>query len=269
MERDDVREVTRAGYGMASAFVNPSFKDIVELFRKSLAEGMVLILVGECSVEYKGRGVASLEAGSRIIIAKPDGTFLIHAATNVEPINWQPPGSKLDVYIEEDSLVLSSSRRAPYENVTARFTSISLAAVCKLEAKPRFKVEIGEEAIREAILAEPSLIEEGFKPVSIEKPVESGFIDLYGLDRNSRFVVVEIKRVKADMEAVEQLKVYVESLTDRYGSIRGILAAPSITYRAYMKLKELGLEYRKIDIARCIEILTSRRGQQRKLGEYL
>ncbi|MEM2739745.1 MAG: endonuclease NucS [Candidatus Bathyarchaeia archaeon] len=105
----------RAEHGMASAFVNPSFEEVVELFKKSLAEGMVLILVGECSVEYKGRGVASLEAGSRIIIAKPDGTLLIHAATNVEPVNWQPPGSKLEIYIEDDRLVLSSSRRAPYE----------------------------------------------------------------------------------------------------------------------------------------------------------
>ncbi|MBS7641638.1 MAG: endonuclease NucS [Candidatus Bathyarchaeia archaeon] len=253
---------------MTSAIVNPSFEDIIELFRKSLAEGMVLILVGECSVEYRGRGVASLESGSRIIIAKPDGTLLIHAATSVEPVNWQPPGSKLEVYIDDENLVLSSTRRSPYERVVARFTSVSLVAVSRLEGKPRFRVEIGEEAIREAILAEPGLIEDGFKPVSIEKPVESGFVDLYGLDRYGRLVVVELKRVKADLEAVEQLKAYIESLRDRYGSMRGILAAPSITYKAYMRLKELGLEYRRIDIARCIEILASRKGQQRRLGEY-
>lgn len=253
---------------MASALINPSFEDTVELFRRSIVEGMVLIIVGECSVEYRGRGVTSLEVGSRIIIAKPDGTLLIHTATNVEPVNWQPPGSKLEIYIEDGSLVLSSSRRAPYENVIVRFTSISLAAVCRLEAKPRFKVEIGEEAIREAILAEPSLIEEGFKPVSIEKPVEVGFVDLYGIDRDGRFVVIELKRVKAGIEAVEQLRTYIESLTGRYGSIRGILVAPSINYKAYVKLKELGLEYKKIDVSRCIAILTSRRGQQKKLGEY-
>jgi len=252
---------------MASAFVNPRFEDVVELFRRSLAEGMVMILVGECSVEYKGRGVASLESGSRIVIAKPDGSLLIHAATNVEPVNWQPPGSKLEIRIDDDNLVLSSTRKAPYENVTARFISISLVAVCKLEIKPKFKVEIGEEAIREAVLAEPSLIEDGFKPISIEKPVEAGFIDLYGLDRNGKLVVVELKRVKADVEAVEQLKNYMDSLTDSYGSVRGILAAPSITYKAYMKLKGFGLEYRKIDLAKCISILTSRRGEQRKLGE--
>lgn len=256
---------------MSLALVEPSFEEAVEVFRRSLAEGMVFLLVGDCTVEYRGRGSASLDFGSRMVIVKPDGVILVHAGGGVEPLNWQPPGSKIEVY--EDSrkslLTLTSTRSLPYENVTVKFRSLTLAAAFKLEAKPRLKVEVGEEVLREAILAKPSLLEEGFQPISTEKPVASGFIDIYGRDREGRLVVVELKRVQADLEAVKQLKNYVESLKEEYGEVRGILAAPSITYKAYAKLREHQLEYKRIDPALCIKTLEARKGKQKKLGEYI
>jgi RecB family endonuclease NucS len=63
--------------------------------------------------------------------------------------------------------------------------------------------------MQKAILLEPSLLEEDFKPISYEKKVEPGFVDVYGVDKKGRFVVVEIKRKTAGKEAALQLAKYI------------------------------------------------------------
>jgi RecB family endonuclease NucS len=52
--------------------------------------------------------------------------------------------------------------------------------------------------MKEAILARPDLIEEGFRPIVSEKNLgEAGFTDIMGEDSSSNLVVVEQNKAKA------------------------------------------------------------------------
>ena len=61
-------------------------------------------------------------------------------------------------------------------------------------------------------LLKPELLEEGFKPISWEKKVEPGFVDIYGEDKNGKLVIVEVKRKTASKEAALQLAKYIEPI---------------------------------------------------------
>ncbi len=60
-----------------------------------------------------------------------------------------------------------------------------------------FLLHASEDDMHRAILLKPELLEEGFKPISWEKKVEPGFVDIYGEDKNGKLVIVEVKRKTA------------------------------------------------------------------------
>ena len=66
------------------------------------ARDNVLIVVGCCSVEYSGRARSTLGWGARIVIIKPDGSVLVHQRAGREPVNWQPPGTRVRYQTETD-----------------------------------------------------------------------------------------------------------------------------------------------------------------------
>ena len=68
-----------------------------------------------------------------------------------------------------------------------------------------FLLNASEDDMHRAILLKPELLEEGFKPISWEKKVEPGFVDIYGEDKNGKLVIVEVKRKTASKEAALQL----------------------------------------------------------------
>jgi RecB family endonuclease NucS len=101
----------------------------------------------------------------------------------------------------------------------------------------------------EMIFRNPNLIEEGFKPLSREYQIPTGIIDILGKDKDERWVILELKRRRADLQAVSQLKRYVEYFKSKYGRdrVRGILVAPSLTVGAERLLKEENLEFKKLN----------------------
>jgi len=114
--------------------------------------------------------------------------------------------------------------------------------------------------MQEAILLEPSLLEEGFRPVTKERPVDPGFIDVMGYDSDGNLVLVEIKRGRADKNSVEQLKKYMD-VVDRDDSrrVRGLLVAPEATRGALKLLAQLGYEFKPLTPQKCSEVLRRRR----------
>ena len=93
----------------------------------------------------------------------------------------------------------------------------------------------------------PEVIEEGFKPITQEKSTSKGVIDMLGKDKNGNLVVLELKRRRANLDAVSQLKRYVDTMKKETKNLRGILVAPSITENAFNLLKENGMEFKKIN----------------------
>ena len=43
--------------------------------------GSMLVVVGECRVEYKGRARSTLDWGGRLVVLKGDGTLMVHRNT--------------------------------------------------------------------------------------------------------------------------------------------------------------------------------------------
>jgi RecB family endonuclease NucS len=107
-----------------------------------------------------------------------------------------------------------------------------------------------------AILIKPDLLEEGFKPISWEKKVEPGFVDLYGEDKNGKLVIVEVKRKTATKEAALQLAKYIEPIKAKVNrEVRAVLAAPSLGKDVQRMLVTLGLEFKALDPKVCAEVL--------------
>jgi hypothetical protein len=142
-----------------------------------------------------------------------------------------------------------------------------MVSALSLADSGEFSLYASEEDMQKAILLEPSLLEDGFKPISYEKKVELGFVDVYGVDNNGKLVVVEIKRKTAGKEAALQLARYIDAVKGKANrEVRGILVAPNIAKDVQRLLATLGLEFRALDPKKCAETL--RRSETKKLAEF-
>ena len=219
-----------------------------------------VLIVGNCWVDYDGRASSKLEPGERIVLFKSDGSALIHRPRDYAPVNWQPPGSLFRTRLDEDQLQVRVFRSKENEVLEVSFDEVSLVAVMDLKDAGEFHLYASEEDMQQAILLEPSLLEEGFRPITAERPVEPGFIDILGVDGDNVLTVVEIKRKAATKESVTQLKRYVDVFTlDSERSVRGILVAPELARGAQQLLASLGLEFKALSPQRCAEILKSKK----------
>jgi RecB family endonuclease NucS len=152
---------------------------------------------------------------------------------------------------------LIAVRRQPSESVRVSFDRVYLLAALNLSDAGKFSLHASEEDMQKAVLLMPSLIEEGLKPISYEKKVEPGFVDVYCEDKAGKFVVVEIKRKTAGKEAALQLARYVDAVRGIVNKeVRGILAGPSLGKGVQRLLTTLGLEYKALDPRKCAEVLS-------------
>ncbi len=246
---------------------SPSLKEAEELVRRAFLERKSLIIVGNCWVDYKGRASSKLKSGERIVLIKEDGSVLVHRPTGYEPVNWQPPGCIFQTQVHDKVLQIRAVRRKPSESVKLFFDRLYLVSLLGLVDAGEFSLYASEEDMQKAVLLMPSLIEAEFKPISYEKKVEPGFIDVYGIDKNGNFVVVEIKRKTAGRDAALQLAKYVESIKSSVNrKVRGILAAPHMGKGVQKMLATLSLDFKPLDPRKCAEILS--RTETRKLVEF-
>ena len=224
--------------------VNPSIEELIQLLTNNL-NNSIITLFTHCKVYYDGRAKSELKNGDRVILIKPDGSFLIHKNEKREPVNWQPPGSVISWEVREDKLVLKSVRRKPREVLEVELLKVYHACAFYCEDYEELNLTGSEAEMAELIFKNPSLIEEGFMPLYREYQTSFGFIDVLGKDKNNKWVVIELKRRRAGLQAVSQLKRYVECLRGEYGrkNVRGVLVAPSVTSGAERLLKEEGLEF--------------------------
>lgn len=227
---------------------NPTLESAKELIANGLREHETIVLVGSCVVNYKGRAGSVLPEGERIVILKPDGTLLVHQEKKREPVNWNPPGCEARVTLGSEGLQIVSRRSKPKESILILFNELKLAASLELIDEEELQLVGSESDLVDMVMAEPSLIEEGFKPMEREKTTRYGLIDIYGVDAEGNGVVVELKRSKISPPAVYQLGRYIEELEKKLDkNIRGIVAAPKITSSALELVRKQGLEYVKME----------------------
>jgi RecB family endonuclease NucS len=253
---------------MMEILVSPDIKEAQDLIRKSIEKHTVLIISGSCSVHYQGRASSKLSPGERIVIIKEDGALLIHRPAGYEPVNWMPGQDSIyHVQARDNALEIHAVRRKPLESVRVIFSKVHVVSALSLADSGEFSLYASEEDMHKAVLLKPSLLEEGFKPISYEKKVEPGFVDIYGIDKNGKLAVVEIKRKTAGKEAAFQLAKYIDAVKDKADrEVRGILAAPHIAKDVQRLLTTLGLEYKHLDPRKCADTL--QRTETKKLAEF-
>lgn len=207
-------------------------------------------------MHYVGRASSTLEPGERILIIKADGSLLVHRPIGYEPVNWQPSGSIFHVKANETSLEVHAVRQKPRENVKVTFSNVLVVSALSLNDSGEFLLYASEEDMHRAILLKPALLEEGFKPISYEKKVEPGFVDIYGEDKDGKLVVIEVKRKTAGKEAVLQLARYIDAIKEKANrELRGVLVAPSLGKDVQRLLVTMGLEFKALDPKKCAEVL--------------
>jgi len=216
-----------------------------------------VLAIGRCSVHYVGRAASKLEPGERIVIFKADGSLLVHRSVGYEPVNWMPGGDTLvNSRLVDEVLEVRAIRKRPVESVVIVFDRLQLVASFVLEDSGDFSLYASELDMQKAVLVKPELLENGFRPITFEKKVEPGFVDVFGEDKDGNLVVVEIKRKTASKEAALQLSRYIEAVRARTSRrVRGVLAAPDLGKDVQRMLVTLGLEFRHLDPHRCAEAL--------------
>jgi RecB family endonuclease NucS len=264
-----VGEVRVSGSESVNVLVSPNLRDAEAAISEGILHKKAVLIAGRCRVQYVGRAKSDLELGERILIIKADGSLLVHRSTGYEPVNWMPGGDAFyNVQTKEQKLQVRAQRKKPAETVNVVFDGIQLVASLVLSDAGEFSLYASEEDMQKAILLKPALLEEGFKPVTYEKKVAPGFVDVYGEDKDGKFVVVEIKRRTAGKEAAMQLARYVEAIRGRTSrEVRGILVAPSTGKDVLRTLATLGLEYKHLDPKRCAETFT--RVRMKRLADFV
>jgi len=250
-----------------TVLVSPNIAEAEKTVKETVSQRKTLIVVGNCWVHYLGRAKSKLEPGERILIIKEDGSLLVHRSVGYEPVNWQPPGCIFHVQARDKILEIRAVRQKPRESVKVFFDKIQMISALSLVDSGEFSLYASEEDMQKAILLKPSLLEDGFKPMSYEKKVKPGFVDVYGVDKDGKLVVVEIKRKTAGKTAAIQLAKYIDAVKSKANrEVRGILVAPNIAKDVQRLLATLGLEFKSLDPRKCADIL--KRSEARKLEAF-
>lgn len=248
----------------------PRNDECAKLIEDGIRTRSLVILVGNCRVDYDGRASSTLTPGERLLIIKPDGSVLVHRPTGYEPVNWQPPGCLIaSALTPEGELRMTAKRITPRETLTVYFNEVYYASLSALEDAGEFNLYVTESDMKKAVLLKPDLVETNFTPRSSERPVgDSGFMDVLGEDGDGNFLVVELKRTPAGPDAVLQLSRYVNALRTKVNKkVRGIILAPAIRREAHPLLAGAGLEFKAVSLRRCSEILRVTR--DRKVTDFM
>lgn len=232
--------------------INPSINDalnFIEKNHKGVSDKTMLLLAGDCMVDYRGRARSFLDWGERIIMIKQDGNVLVHKPVMREPINWQPAGSKTNFKVIKKHLVLRCSHTKPPEKMKIIFRKIQFITVTSLHDKAEQIISGMETDVVNEIICNPCMVEEGLRISKREKQVKSGMIDLFGYDIDHTPVVIEVKRSLATISAVHQLRMYVNDIKKdvKEASVRGILCAPRVPDMVKNLLNDYNLEWKEVE----------------------
>ncbi len=225
------------------------FGEAAAVIRSALDAEQLCLVVGACIVRYEGRAASKLSEGDRLLVIKPDGTFLVHQGKGMTAINYQGPGAVVKAEATNEELVVTAERSKPMrEVIEAHFKRIDFAQSFYMRDDSKLKLFGSERELAKLLAQDLHLIEKGLVPVQEESSLPKGAIDILARDALGHLVVIELKRRDAGLDAATQLARYVSELRKRKGEVvRGILCSPKITPNALKMLEEKGFEWFKLD----------------------
>lgn len=220
----------------------------------SLLSRAMRLVIARCTVDYEGRLSAHLPEAVRLIMVKADGCVAIHADGGAyKPLNW----------MNAPNTLIESEHRWEVANSKGERLIIDLHEVFSdhqvaLGADPGLQKDGVEAHLQELLADKPWVMEEGLVLLRREYPTDLGPVDLMCTDINGTLVAIEVKR-RGEIDGVEQLARYVERLMldGRFGSIRAMFVAQSITPQARVLAMSRNIETLEVDYDDLREIESS------------
>ncbi|HUB73605.1 MAG TPA: endonuclease NucS [Solirubrobacteraceae bacterium] len=213
------------------------------------------LIVARCAVSYSGRLSTELEQAVRLLMLKPDGTFMVWAdggGANVKPLNWMAAPTVIEEHTGEDGCLrrLLVRKRGGEDRLDVAVSEVFSDVEHELDASASLEKEGLERELQELLAGAPAWCGEGFRLVRREWPTDIGPVDLMCRDERDDWIAVEIKRV-GTIDAVEQLSRYLERirLDPALGSCRGVLAAQSVKPQARVLAAARGIHCVEVDPA--------------------
>ncbi len=212
------------------------------------------LIVARCEVSYVGRLATTLPEAVRLLMLKPDGTFMVWADGGgaVKPLNWMTPPSVIEEESDADGRLcrMVVRRQKQEDRLEITISEVLSDIEHELDTESGLEKEGVEKELQELLAAAPQSCGEGLRLVRREWPTDIGPVDLMCRDGDDEWIAVEIKRV-GTIDAVEQLSRYLERirLDPAMGSCRGILAAQSIKPQAVVLAASRGIDCVEVDIA--------------------
>jgi endonuclease len=213
------------------------------------------LIIARCDVSYVGRLTTTLPEAVRLLMIKPDGTFMVWAdggGSNVKPLNWMVPPTVLEEELDDDGrlrrLVVRKQRQE--DCLEIGIAEVLSDVEHELDSLASLEKEGVERELQELLAASPQWCGEGLRLVRREWPTDIGPVDLMCKDGEDEWIAVEIKRI-ATIDAVEQLTRYLQRirLDPALGSCRGVLAAQTIKPQARVLAEARGIDCIEVDIA--------------------
>lgn len=242
-------------------------------FRAQLNESInankTVSFFSRCKILYSGRAEAELAEGDRLIIIKSDNSLIVHQPIGSAPVNYMKADSSIELQESNSSLVLISKNQKYKDELIIIISKVHSFQSYKLEDGCKITLAGSEKDMSDMIRDVPKLISEDFKPLSREEHNKFGFIDVFGHDGAGNLVIIECKRYTAGLSAVEQLRRYVEKMSELKGikknKIKGILAAPEIAKNAEDMLVSWGYRFVKVFPPKKLEKYNK---NQKSLGDF-
>jgi len=213
----------------------------------------VRLIVARCEVSYAGRLSTVLPEAVRLLMLKPDGTFMVWAdggGSNVKPLNWMAAPTVIEEEAGEDGRLcrLLVRKRGQQERLEIAVSEVISDVEHELDALAQLEKEGLERELQELLAGAPQWCGEGFRLIRREWPTDIGPVDMMCRDGEDGWIAVEIKRI-ATIDAVEQLTRYLERirLDPALGACRGVLVAQTIKPQARVLALARGIECVEVD----------------------
>lgn len=202
------------------------------------------LLYGLLSVQYSGRAESTIGPVNLLLMSKKDGSFVIHAAKNIGPANYQGPKSQLTLNgntlrcesAKGETIVVMIHKIKHYQELDDwTLASINLT---KTEKELCDKVENNFTEIL-------TNLRYGWSDIETHQqfPTRVGPVDVCAILDGVAYHIAEVKARKITMAAVHQLRRYMEC----FDNVVGYLAAPAISPKAEEYIKDYEIHYIQVD----------------------
>jgi RecB family endonuclease NucS len=201
--------------------------------RESIRVDRQFSLFARCTVDYHGRARSSLGLGNYLIIRKGDGSLMIHGASKLRPLNYQPSGA---VLTNDGNRLISKTK-----NETIIIIIDQIINYYEYNGWTDNKIDIcmTENDLREQIIQNiNNIIGENITEITKEFITPYGPVDILAV--GSKYHVIEVKRGKSSIQSCIQLLRYLDYFKEINQPATGWLMSPKITdnAKAYLKKRD-------------------------------